>query len=341
MNQVIFGERIRQAREACGFTQTELAKRVGIKQAAIAQFENEQTSPTIETLEAIAKETKFLPSFFKQPPIGDFPIGSLCFRARNSISKKEEYQAYQYAKTMFELIIKSASIIKLPKPRLPILKEKPVTAARVSRVALGLSPDNPIKNLTRTLEKNGVIILKLLMLLPKLDAFSTWTEIKFEYPVIAIIPGHTADRIRFSIAHELGHLIMHRTIRGQLKVLEKDANIFAAELLLPEVAMRDELQPPITLSRLAKLKARWGVSMKVLINRAWSLSVISDRQRSYLFEQMSVRGWRKREPTNLDILPETPITYRKIIELAYENPEQYAADMHLTTERAQDIILLS
>lgn len=341
MNQLIFGERIRQAREACGFTQTYLAKRVGIKQAAIAQFENEQTTPSAETLEAIAKETKFLPSFFEQPPIGDFPVGSLCFRARNSISKREEYQAYQYAKIMFELIIKSASVLRLPKPKLPILDEKPVTAARVSRAVLGLSPDDPIKNQTRTLEKNGVIVLSLPMLLPKLDAFSTWTESKFEYPVIAITPGHTTDRVRFSMAHELGHLVIHRTIRGQLKALEKEANIFAAEFLLPETAMRRELLPPITLSRLAKIKVRWGVSMQVLINRAWSLNVISDRQRSYLFEQMSVRGWRKREPSNLDLPPEIPIAYRKIIELAYENPEQYATDMHLTTERAQDIIMLS
>ena len=111
--------------------------------------------------------------------------------------------------------------------------------------------------------------------------------------------------------------------------------------MLPEVAIRKELLPPITLSRVARLKLRWGVSMQSLIYRANDLNIISYRQMSYLYEQMSIKGWRKREPSNLDLQPEIPKVYGKIVEQIYSNPEQYAADMHLTTDRAQEFVLFS
>ena len=338
---MIYGERIKQAREICGLTQTHLAQRIGVRQPAIAQYEAEQITPSRDTLEAIAKETGFLPSFFEQEPIDDFPLGSLCFRARNSLSKQQREQAYQCAKTMFELVLKVTSILRLPRPQLPIIQERPATAARVVRTAFGLSPDTPIRNLTRTLEKSGVIVITLPLFIPKLDAFSTWAKQKTESPIIALISGNPSDRIRFSLAHELAHLVIHQPARGQLKKIEKEANEFAAEFLLPEDAMRNELLPPITLSRLAKLKLKWGASMSFLIYRAKQLDIISERQKTYLYEQMSIRGWRKREPDNLDVQPEIPVAYRKIIELAYENLEQYATDMHFTPKRAQEFLLFS
>ena len=81
--------------------------------------------------------------------------------------------------------------------------------------------------------------------------------------------------------------------------------------------------------------------MSFLIYRAKQLDIISERQKTYLYEQMSIRGWRKREPDNLDVQPEIPVAYRKIIELAYENLEQYATDMHFTPKRAQEFLLFS
>lgn len=338
---MIYGERIKQAREICSLTQAQLAQRAGVKQSAIAQYEADQIAPLQETLEAIAKETDFLPSFFEQQPIEDFPLGSLCFRARNSLSKRQRNQAYQCAKTMFEIVLKAAPILRLPRPQLPIIQERPITAARVVRSAFGLSPDTPINKLIRILEKNGVIVITLPLFMPKLDAFSTWAKQKTEYPIVVLTPGNSADRIRFSLAHELGHLVIHQPARGQLAKIEEEANEFAAEFLLPEDAMRNELLPPITLSRLAKLKLRWGVSMSSLIYRARQLNIISERQKTYLYEQMSIRGWRRREPSNLDIEVEVPVVYRKIVELAYENLAEYANAIHLTPHRAQEFILFA
>jgi len=341
---MIFGERIRQAREICGFTQTELAKRIGVKQAAVAQYERGQIMPSDEALRTLAKETGFLTTFFEQEPSNIFTPGTLSFRARNTLTKKDHDMAYQSASSMFDLIAKSEKVIGLPMPRLPRitdLNNNPSGAAKITRTSLGIAPEIPIKNLTRTLEKNGIIILKLPIFLAKLDAFSTWVKTGIERPVIVFVSGKQPDRVRFSMSHELGHLVIHQPLKGQYKIIENEANTFAGEFLLPENAIRNEIVPPITLSSIAKLKPRWGVSIQALISRAYELNIISNRQYRYLFEQLSARNWRTKEPDNLDIQPEIPIMYRKIIELAYNDIEQYSKDMHLAYDRAQKLSLFA
>ena len=77
---MIFGERVKQARDIFGLTQEELATKVGVQQSAIARIENDTLSPSLDLLEAISRQTGFLPSFFEQEPVDNFPLGTLAFR---------------------------------------------------------------------------------------------------------------------------------------------------------------------------------------------------------------------------------------------------------------------
>ena len=115
---------------------------------------------------------------------------------------------------------------------------------------------------------------------------------------------------------------------------------FSAELLLPEKAMRREIASPVTLTSLAELKPRWGVSIQALVFRAHQLGIIGDRQYRYLFEQISIRGWRTREPKNLDIAVEKPRTLRKIVELLPfgNNMPHLAAELRLSVENVRQIL---
>jgi hypothetical protein len=96
----------------------------------------------------------------------------------------------------------------------------------------------------------------------------------------------------------------------------------------------------VTLTSLAGLKPRWGVSIQTLIYRAHELGIIADRQYRYLFEQVSIRGWRTREPENLDIPVEKPRTLRKIVELLPfgNNLSHLAAELHLNVENVEEIL---
>jgi Zn-dependent peptidase ImmA (M78 family)/transcriptional regulator with XRE-family HTH domain len=330
------GTRIRQAREFRGLTQTELARRCDVSQPLIAQCEVGTKTASRHLLETIAFQTRFPLSFFRRSEFGDFPLGSLIFRARKAMSAKERDQVHRYGEVLYEGVSQLADRVQFGPVRLPRLRggdvESPAHAAEITRAALGISPDKPISNLTNTLEHAGVLVLQLPLHATHAGAYSLWVG---EQPVIVLFAGVLGDRMRMNLAHELGHLVMHQQLVGEEKGREKEAFRFASELLVPEKSAREELIKPVTLSSLAPLKPRWGIALSALIMRAAQLEILTERQQRYLFQQLSQRGWRTREPANLDVPVEKPRAVRKMIELLYGNPpdmRRLAADVALPSD---------
>jgi Zn-dependent peptidase ImmA (M78 family)/transcriptional regulator with XRE-family HTH domain len=335
---MIYGERIRQAREFRGLTQTQLANAIGVKQAAISEIEYNAFVPSDSLLEKIANQTGFLPSFFELEPSDNLSFGTLIYRARKSATAREETRVYQYANLLYQQVKRACLDVYMPPNKLPQLQNTPIKkAARITRDEFGLTQNEPIKKLIHTIENNGVIVLNIPRDMPKIDSFSTWVKLDEERPLVALLAGRTMDRIRFNIAHELGHLVLHKLIRSTLKIIENEANEFASAFLLPEQIMREEIRPPVTLTSLAKLKLRWGVSIQALIMRAYSLRLITQRQLKYLFSQMSAQGWRSREPSNLDLKIELPNLVRNIIESKYRTREDYALDARVNIDTATEL----
>jgi Zn-dependent peptidase ImmA (M78 family) len=167
-----------------------------------------------------------------------------------------------------------------------------------------------------------VIVVALPTRVNHADAFSVWAGGESLKPLIALVGGWPGDRQRFSLAHELGHLVLHQDLRRSPGTLDDEADLFASEFLLPSPAMQDELRPPLTLTRLAELKARWGVSVQVLARRAERLGVISLGQRKYIEKQLVSKGWIWNEP--VEIPPEKPRLIRKMAEDLFGNPPDLA-----------------
>lgn len=335
------GERVKLARELRGLTQTQLAARTGVSQSTIAYIESGRLSPSEGLLSAIAMQTGFPTSFFKQEPPSDFPLGSLLYRARAATTSTERITLHRYAGIMFELATKMSRRFKPIPVRLPQLVDEPAPAAEITRAALGLSPDKPVENLIHTLERAGVLVLALPISSRTIDAFSLWAGPNGEMPVIALTTEKPTDRLRFSIAHELGHLVLHRSLYGKLSDIEREANAFASEFLLPEAAMRQEIVPPVTLTGLAGLKQRWRVSIQALIRRAYDLKIITERQYRYLFQQIGLMGWRVEEPGSLELPPERPRLLRQMAEMIYGVPLNYkriATDMHLSSQLVEELL---
>jgi transcriptional regulator with XRE-family HTH domain len=166
--------RMQQAREVRGFTQTALARQVGVHQSAIAQLETGRIQPSLEVLDAISRATEFPLAFFTRPSGSAFPLRSLRFRARAAMTALSRRQAWWNAHTLYELMASMAVQAELPAPCVPRLDEDLVVAAAVTRQVLGLAPDQPIGPLIRTLERGGVWVVAIPVSLPGRDAFSTW-----------------------------------------------------------------------------------------------------------------------------------------------------------------------
>ena len=318
--------RLQQARELRGWTQTALAQQVAVHPSAIAQLETGRIQPSLPVLDAISRVTGFPPTFFTRPSGPPLPLGSLRFRARAAMTARQRRQAWGYAQTLYELMASMAVQTEYPTPRLPRLDGDPVAAAAVTREALGLAPDRPIGPLLRTLERSGVWVLAIPVPLPRRDACSAWAGGDGATPVLVVAATPAGDRRRFSVAHELGHLVLHQIPEGPPHVLERQADAFAEAFLLPAAALREALVPPITLTTLADLKARWGVSLQALIRRALTLECVTPSQYRSLSAQLGVRGWRTREPVAVPV--ERPRALRQLAELLYGRPINYPQLAH-------------
>ena len=329
--------RLQQAREVRGVTQTALARQIGVHQSAIAQFEAGRIQPSPPVLDAISRHTGFPRAFFTRPSGPAFPLGSLRFRARAAMTARPRRQAFSWAHTLYELMAQMAARAELPAPRMPRLD--PVAAAAVTRQALGLPPDQPIGPLIRTLERGDVWVMAIPMPLSQREAFSTWAGGDGSTPVIVVTATTAGDRRRFRVAHELGHLVLHQVPQGSPHAVEQQADVFAAALLLPEAAMRQVLLPPITLTTLADLKARWRVSLQALIRRALTLECIAPSHYRALSAQLGARGWRTQEPLAVPV--ERPRALRQLAELLYGRPmetQRLADAMGLDPSFIQDLL---
>jgi Zn-dependent peptidase ImmA (M78 family) len=176
-------------------------------------------------------------------------------------------------------------------------------------------PRGPLRDLTVLVERAGILVAHSPM------SGAAVSGVTFSVPglppLILINSDQTADRMRFTLAHELAHLVMHRFPSANM---EKEAHAFASELLMPAADIGPLLQSRrIDLPLLASLKPEWKVSMQSVIMRAKSLGLLSRNQEEYLWKQMSVRKWRLREPPELDFPPERPSVVPNLVKIFREH----------------------
>ncbi|MCH6229617.1 ImmA/IrrE family metallo-endopeptidase [Microbacterium sp. CFH 31415] len=127
--------------------------------------------------------------------------------------------------------------------------------------------------------------------------------------------------IRFTLAHELGHLVLHSF--RQSADPETEAHLFAGAFLVPDSRAAELIPPDSTLQQLARVKAGWGVSIAALVKRGEAAGTIDKDRVSTLYRQISSRGWRKEEPVHVGA--ETPRLLFRLLQDRYgENP--YAAE---------------
>lgn len=206
----------------------------------------------------------------------------------------------------------------------------PADAARHLRGEWDMSR-GPLQSMVGLIEDTGALIASRRLVPPQpLDSGAESVPVDAvscrptgEDPVVLLNQGTPAERQRFTLAHELGHMVLHSVPHPDQ---EKQANSFAAELLMPARDIRADLADgPLTIARLLDLKARWKVSLWALLHRAHTLGVISDWQYRSLAVEMSSLGYRTSEPG----------------ELAAETPSAVASIITWHLERGRDVVDLA
>ena len=343
---MINGLRLRQVRELKGFTQSQLAEVINVNQSTIAYIEGGFSQPSEDLLERICKETGFPAQFFARMEVTDFPLGSLLYRSRTRLDAIDKAKANRYGQFMFEVAEHLSNRLNVKYLRQSRLKD-PITAAQMTRSELGLSPDKPIDHLIFEAERHGVLVFNTPEPIEKVDAYSAWAGADEKKPVIILTNNHAGERMRFTIAHELGHLVMHSMIFGDIQEFEREADRFAAELLMPEAVMRDLIVQPFTLYDAIKLKNYWKVSIQAVLHRVSELQMINERQYKNLIVQLSRLKAKLPELDGSHISVERPRTLRSMAETIYGkksgngviiNYKQFSQDINFPIDFLRNII---
>lgn len=162
---------------------------------------------------------------------------------------------------------------------------------------LGISP---IRDIVDLLESKGVFIhfFDYPFVTPEnktLDGVSFYIK---GTPVILINNKIQNARKVFTIAHELGHLIMHMNyIVESIRDEESEANKFASEFIAPKRALNGEFSR-LTLEKLFTLKSYWKMSIGALLYKAKDIALTQDQYRRWV---TSLSAFRKNEPHDIDL----------------------------------------
>ncbi len=303
----------RLAREYRGLNQGELAKAAGLTQPTVSRIESGMVSISNENLQCLASALEFPPSFFSQSPPAASGATCVFHRKLQSLGVRETRRIHAIFDVMLmELAALYQNVEFTPsKPPIPRIDSDAFDGNAEHIAELVRSywrlPPGPIANVTSMLEDAGVIVVRVNLGTDKIDAISQLTD-KMP-PVIFVNASKPTDRMRFTLCHELGHLVMHSC---SFEDMEAEANRFASELLMPTRDFRAELRPPVNIPKLSSLKLRWRVSVAAMVYRAGSLGIISDRRKRTLYSRISQLGWRKGEPDVLS--PEEPKLVSEIID---------------------------
>jgi Zn-dependent peptidase ImmA (M78 family) len=299
-------------REYRGWSQEELAERSGFTQGYISKVEHLITVPSDEAIEKLAATLEWPVAFFTRTD-RIYGFGTACMyhrkRASLSVGTLRSVQAMvnvvriSLAPLIREVVIEAEN-------RFPVLDidDFDGDAERIAGLLRGSwrLPLGPIENLVQTLEAAGGIVYSVDFGTRLLDAVSH--RVPGMPPLFFVNADAPPDRVRYSLAHEVGHVVMHSI---PTRDMEDEAGRFASEFLMPAATIRDQLMA-IDLTRAAQLKPYWRVSMQALILRARDLGCITRKRASRLFMQMSSLGYRTVEPVT--IAPEEPVLADQIID---------------------------
>lgn len=321
------GARLREAREARGLSGASLADMLGVSRQAIALYENDERSPSPEMVGRMSTALNLPQPFFLRPVVEDHAT-TIFFRSRVSATKNARKKARTRRKWLDEITQYIAQSIELPSVNFPPC-DFPADPTKISnddieRVATNVRRfwrlgDGPISDVTLLVENNGAIIAREPFDDEKVDAHSGWAaDIPF---IILSADKHSAVRSRFDVAHELGHLVLHRNVddarlenrKADLKLTENQADRFAGAFLLPHATFANDLSLP-TLEALVALKPKWKVSVASMIMRAKHLGLISLERVDRLWISYGRRKWHGNEPYD----DQLPVERPRLLSLAFD-----------------------
>jgi Zn-dependent peptidase ImmA (M78 family)/transcriptional regulator with XRE-family HTH domain len=307
------------AREFRGLSQSALAQSAGVTQSAIAQLEIGNTGAIGEDKFAqVASALSFPIDFFysSEPRLG---FGSSSYFYRKKFTKASEKNhlsgVVNLGRMHFTEMLKYVEIdAKMQIPRIALNESNsPTEIAKIVKAAWNIE-DGPVDNLTAKMESAGIAIIELPFGTDTVDGTGLW--LNNLPPLIFINKNLSPDRYRFTLAHELAHLVMHDL---PSETMEDEADAFASEFLLPAASFKANLDAisggRVALRHLFQMKPYWKVSVAAMAMKLKHYG--REKECTSMNVLLAKYGYKTSEPQ--PFAKEKPMLFRKVLEACLAN----------------------
>lgn len=330
----MFGKNLRYYRLKRGLSQTELAARVGIRSAAISNYEKGKRLPDMAMIEKLAEVLEVRVADFLNKWNDNLYIENEAFRENSKLSRKtrelvvEETEAY--FSRFFEIVEILGGDVLAKGPQIRKLKPtgKAEMDAKNLRAYLGFPDRGPVRNLIGHLEDHGILFLYVDLEDPDFSGMSGTVD---GFPYLAVNRRMTSVEIRKTIVHELSRLFFDWPDDVGGKDPEKkfkeisEVFLFSKEDAVRELGIR---RTAIT-SDMVKVCRKYEIGMDFLMDRAWQCGIIGEAQKTgfhaaYSGADLEESSFEREEPTLFEQLvlraaAEEEISVQKGAELLQED----------------------
>lgn len=300
-----FGTRLKLARKMAGMSLQDLSDTLTTKvtKQALSKYEQGEMNPTSEVLLAIAKALRLKPDYFLKKK--SLELGQILFRKRAALSKKEEEAIVEKVRDYVERYLELEEILNVQAGFVNPLKDFPIQQKNdVERAADKLRKDwnlgdKPIANIVEMLELKGIKVI-LINDVDALDGLAVFTSTGI--PIVVVNrKDKPIERIRFTIVHELAHLLLDLSaVRANLKLEEEWCHFFSSCFLIPSHMLQQMMgggkRSYIYINELIKVKEYYGISIRAIVHRLRELAVVTDNYYQRWVVYMSKQFGQKGEP---------------------------------------------
>lgn len=283
--------RLKQVRILNHYSMEEVAQHIGVTKQSISKYETGSAFPIDEILEKLVDFYELPAGYLAKPERASEKRSPLFYRKNKRTSQRELEEVQICVVWYYEMLIACREFCDMPIPNLPYVEKDLSIEEKVQalRKHWGI-PYGPIKNLAELLTRNGIYIFTAVLENEKIDGYS---QIIDDYPIIILNQSKGSKaRKNFSLAHELGHLVLH--CGGEncgSELMEDEANEFAACFLMPEKELRENIIH-VNAENLRSLAVKWGVSPQAILERCWKLGMLGEGEigqarRQYLLQRLN------------------------------------------------------
>ena len=320
LSQILAGRRL---------TQVQLASMVDVSPATISKWRAGTQAPERDALERLAGVVNVTPEWFTRVPGAKLSLPLFRSNASAHVAARAMLGArLEWAQDVAAALMEYVDYPDVNLPSRDYTEPEEITDEDIETVAcecrdlwrLGRST---IQDLALAVEGAGVIVVREETGIAQIEGLSAWSAVLGRPLILLSADKNNGYRSRFDLAHEVGHLVLHRHIQrttdnARHKLMEAQAHRFAGAFLLPAETFAIEVRMPPTLDDLLILKRRWGVSAAAMIMRLKAIELLDDDGASILHKRRSARWGGKSEPGDEDRSPEQPRLLRRTIDLLVE-----------------------